>query len=86
MSDASDYGKFYWIVKLANGQEMGAYADRVDVAGDGSLVLYGNAQTLGAKFVNLALAAGAWQYIYAASEPGGSPMAVQNLSGQKKKL
>lgn len=85
MSGTSDYGKFYWIIKLANGQEMGVYADRMDVTSDGSLVLYGNAQTVGAKFINLALAAGGWQYIYAASEQDGTPLAVGNWTGHKKK-
>jgi hypothetical protein len=78
-----DYGRSYWWIKLANGQEIGAYADRVEVTDGGTLVLYGSAQTLGSKFINLALASGEWQYIYAAVAEDGRPMAVKHWQKSK---
>lgn len=75
---ADEYGRNYWWVTLADGQELGAYADRVEVSPDGSLILFGGAAALGAKFVNLAFAPGVWQFIYAADSEDGSPLAVEH--------
>jgi hypothetical protein len=74
----NEFGKYYWWVRLTNGQEVGVYADRVEVTGDGTLVLYGGGQSAGAKFVNLAVGAGEWQLIYAASAEDGRPLAVEH--------
>ena len=79
-----DAGRSYWWIKLTNGQEIGAYADRVEITDDGTLVLYGSPQTLGAKFVNLALASGEWQFVYAASVDDGRPIAIKHW--QKRKV
>jgi hypothetical protein len=80
---ASEHGRFYWWIKLTNSQEVGVYADRVEVTVDGALVLYGGGQSVGAKFINLALAAGEWQSIYAASPEDGRPIAVEHWQKRK---
>lgn len=80
---ASDYGRFYWCIKLTNGQEMGVYADRVEVTGDGALVLYGGSQSVGTKYINLALAPGEWQLVYAATVEDKRPIAIDHW--QKKR-
>lgn len=79
----NDHGRFYWWVKLTNGQEVGVYAERAEVAGDGALVFYGGGQSVSAKFVNLAFASGEWQFLYAASPEDGRPVAIEHW--QKKK-
>lgn len=75
---ADEYGRNYWWVTLADGQELGAYAERVEVSPEGSLILFGGGAALGAKFVNLAFAPGVWQFIYAADAEDGSPLAVEH--------
>lgn len=72
-----DYGKHCWVVRLSDGGEVKAYAERAEVAADGSLVLYGGASSLGAKFVNAAFAAGTWVSAYAASAEDGAALAVE---------
>lgn len=79
-----DYGRSYWWIKLTNGQEMGAYADRVEITDAGTLILYGSPQLMGAKFVNLALASGEWQFIYAATPDDGLPLSIKHW--QKRKV
>ena len=81
--DASDFGRFYWWIKLANGQEMGVHADRVEITGDGALVLYGSNPSVGTKYVNLALAPGEWQLVCAASVEDGRPLAVEHWQKRK---
>ena len=73
-----EYGRHYWWVTLADGQELGVYADRVEISADGSLILFGGSTSLGAKFINLALAPGVWQFIYAADSENGSPVAIEH--------
>ena len=80
---ADEYGRNYWWVTLGDGQELGAWADRVEVSPDGSLILYGGATALGAKFVNLAFAPGVWQFIYAADSEDGTPLAVEHWKKRK---
>ena len=80
---ADEYGRNYWWITLEDGQELGAYADRVEVSSDGSLILYGGSTALGTKFVNLALAPGVWQFIYAADSGDGSPIAIEHWKKRK---
>ena len=75
---ADEYGRNYWWITLTDGQELGVYADRVEVSVDGTLILYGGSTSLGAKFVNLALAPGIWQFIYAADSEDGTPLAIEH--------
>lgn len=74
---AEEYGRHCWVVRLSDGSEVRAFAERAEVTPDGSLVLYGGAASLGAKFVNAAFAAGAWHSAYAASAEEGKPLAVE---------
>ncbi len=78
----SEYGRYYWRIKLTDDQELSVCADRVEIAGDGVLVFYGGGQTVGAKFVNLTLSPGSWQYAYAI-DPGGRPLAVEQRQGRR---
>ncbi|HEX8708668.1 MAG TPA: hypothetical protein VF723_10540 [Pyrinomonadaceae bacterium] len=80
---ASDYGRYYWWIKLTNGQELGVFADRVEIVGEGTLVLYGGSQSLGTKFVNMAVAPGEWQSVYAASAEDGRPLPVEHWQKRK---
>ncbi|MGI9105173.1 MAG: hypothetical protein ACR2G4_02880 [Pyrinomonadaceae bacterium] len=81
--EVTDYGRYYWVVKLANGQEWGVYGDRLDISPDGSLTIFGGGPALSSKFINLSLAAGSWQFVYAASEEDGAPLAVHPLGKRK---
>jgi hypothetical protein len=80
---ADEYGRHYWWVTLGDGQELGVYADRVEVSPDGSLLLYGGSTSLGAKFINLAFAPGGWQFIYAADPEDASPLAIGHWKKRK---
>jgi len=78
MSQPQDYGKWYWCIKVPEAVspsgEIYVYADEVGSSAHGDLIL----RREGAEHVgvNLALSAGNWISVYAASLIDGSGVAV----------
>jgi hypothetical protein len=67
-------GKFYWFVQRGEGDGLWLRADRVEMGADGSLVFECEVPVYG-------LAAGSWDFFYAASEADGHPLAVVEARG-----
>lgn len=85
--DTSKYGDYYWCIKvskdLAEDGEIYVMADSCRVLQGGELILLGNQNK---KFqdehiINLAIAPGKWNAVYAASTKDGSPVAVEYWKG-----
>jgi hypothetical protein len=85
------YGGRYWMVGLPDGREMGVMADECEVV-NGALLLWCASSLTGPRDefneptreprpreLNLALPAGGWLHIYAASVLTGDPVAIDNL-------
>lgn len=79
MSELIKYGNRYFCVKtnLSADGEMFVMADSVEVSAVGALVLWREFST-GQRVVNLAIAPGSWQSVYAASLVDGSPVAIDH--------
>lgn len=79
---AEDYGQFCWCIKtkLSQDGEIVAHADEARILPDGTLVLLRVRDTL--HEINLSIAAGHWQAIYAAHPRDRSPFAIKQWAGQ----
>jgi len=81
MSNPIDYGNYYWCIRLNEKEEVYAYADSINNV-NGTLLLLREKKEEAASeskiTVNIALAPGHWQNIYAASLMDGSPIAVEH--------
>jgi len=80
---AADYGQFYWCVKtdLSDNGEIYLFADEVRHQPNGG-VLFVARKTDGVEIVNLALAAGQWEAVFAASCFDGHAVAVEQWEGE----
>ncbi len=78
----ADYGEFYWCIKtkLSADGEVFAHADDAKILPDGTLVLLRLRE--GVAEINLSIAAGNWQAIYAAHVRDGAPFAVKQWAGE----
>ncbi len=77
MTDASEYGDFYWRIHLADGNDVWLYAESFDVRADGSLVLTGNTRPSKHEQGAIhAFATGVWHSVGAASLVDGRLVAV----------
>jgi hypothetical protein len=76
------YGQYYWCVKsdLSEDGEIYVYADAVRYEAGG--VLFVARQDDGGERINLALAAGQWTAIFAASCLDGHAVAVEHWKGE----
>lgn len=80
MPDTTSYGDRYWCIGRPDGNEIYLNADRAEVQPSGALVMVAGGGEEG--IVNLALAAGQWVFVYAASVIDGHAVAVQHWKGQ----
>ena len=82
MTDASEYGDFYWRIHLADGKDLWLYAESFDVRSDGSLVFIGKTRpSRNVQGVIHAFAAGVWRNVGAASLIVGHLVAVHEREG-----
>ncbi len=82
MTDASEYGDFYWRIHLADGKDVWLYAESFDVRNDGSLVFTGITRpSRNERGVIQAYAAGVWRYVGAASLIDGHLVAIHQRDG-----
>lgn len=71
------YGDLYWLVILADGDEIELSADDMTFNTDGSLVFYGHsAKDNSVRFVVAGFAARQWRSVFAISVFDGHPVAV----------
>jgi hypothetical protein len=79
---AEDYGQHCWCIKtkLSQDGEILAYADEARVLPDGTLVLLRVRDSV--HEINLSIAAGHWQAVYAAHLRDRSPFAIKQWAGQ----
>lgn len=77
--NTEQYGNYYWCVGLADAEETEVYlkADEVREGETGGLFFYREDGML-----NLAVAPGAWRFVYAASLMDGAAVAVEHWPGQ----
>ena len=80
---ASDYGQYYWCVKteLSGSGEIYVFADEVRHLPTGG-VLFVSKRADGCEINNLALAAGQWAALFAASCFDGHAVAVEHWEGE----
>lgn len=82
MSDATEFGKFYWCVTvpeaISKDGQIYLYADRVEITTGGE-VLFWRGAGLGEQqdHLNLSLARGYWQLVFAASMLDSHAVAVE---------
>jgi hypothetical protein len=81
------YGKSYWCVKvprnISSSGEIYLYADKVELTPDGSLIFLRCPEDSDKEpSPNLALAAGSWIVMFAASVIDGSAVAVEHWEGE----
>ena len=83
MAEASEFGKFYWCIKVpeaigATGQ-IYLYADRVEITASGE-ALFWRGPGLGEQqdHLNFALARGCWLVVFAASMIDHQAVAIQH--------
>ena len=82
MTDASEYGDFYWRIHLADGKDVWLFAESFDVRSDGSLVFTGKTSpSKNEEGVIHAFASGVWRDVGAASLVDGHLVAVQEPNG-----
>jgi len=85
--DTSQYGSYYWCIKVTNDiaedGEIYIMANSCRVLPNGELVCLGNRnkEFQDERVINLALAPGKWNAVYAASIVDGSPVAVDHWKG-----
>ena len=79
---AEDYGQFCWCIKtkLSQDGDIFAHADEARIQPDGTLVLLRIRDTL--HEINLSIAAGHWQAVYAVHPRDRSPFAIKQWAGQ----
>lgn len=89
MTGTARYGRKYWCIKTAESEDGEIYvcADRMVVHPDGSLIAYGSFQADSKdppqpEIVNLAIAAGRWTSVFAASLIDGAAIAVEHWKGE----
>jgi hypothetical protein len=95
MNEATDYGNFYWCVKvpktMSKSGEIYVFADEVQFQLDGSVLFLGygwdnsvhpHVKTRETLRVNLALAPKSWTGVYAASCMDGHAIAVEHWAGE----
>lgn len=76
---AESGGNYYWTAGLQDGREFSFYADEIRFQ-DGSLLAVSKVQgALSNPNVRLALPAGSWTHVYAASIIDGSPICIDQL-------
>ena len=84
MSEPKDYGRYYWCIgvpsAVAKRREIYAMADRIEISPHGDLSLMHD--EVKRSLPNLILAAGQWEWIYAASVFDGSAVAVDHWAEQ----
>jgi hypothetical protein len=81
---AQPFGRYYCVKvvsALSDDQEIYAYAEKVDVLSDGSLLLSANAKD-GSTYPGLLVASGKWNALYAASVWDGAAVTVEHWSGE----
>jgi hypothetical protein len=80
----SDYGKYCFCVKtpLSESGEIYVMADETDFTADGAVIFLGTRTDKEDDRTNLALAAGQWSAVYAASCWDGSAVAVEHWKGE----
>jgi hypothetical protein len=84
MRNTEQYGARYWGIKtdIAPDGEIYAFADVVETAPDGSLVLRRDPGTEGRTHANLIIPAGHWTAVFAASLIDGAAVAVEHWKGE----
>ncbi len=80
---AVDYGRYYWCVKtdLSENGDIYVYADEVRYTPTGAVVFVSRRDD-GVEQTNLALAAGQWTAVYAASCWDGGAVAVEHWESE----
>ncbi|GAB3224179.1 hypothetical protein GCM10027447_12540 [Glycomyces halotolerans] len=75
---SSDYGDLFWKIGLPDGRQASVHADSLEVDDSGALhsISHSRNPEHQEKFPGLILAAGQWEYAYAASAIDGSAVAV----------
>jgi hypothetical protein len=80
------YGAKFWGIGLPDGREVMCSADRAEVTSSGALVMWQQTTLVGDldreptdPLVLIALPAGSWLHVYAASVMDGTPVAVDGL-------
>ena len=83
LGGAADYGQYYWCVKtgLSDDGEMYLFADEVRHLPTGG-VHFVSRRADGDEITNLALAAGQWTAVFAASCWDGHAVAVERWEGE----
>lgn len=74
------YGQYYFCVRHADTTDIFVMADEVEVTAAGALLLKRRKED--SISINLALAAGAWTHVYAASLIDGAPVAVEDWESE----
>lgn len=78
-TNAVDAGNYYWTAGLQDGREVTFYADEIRFQ-DGALLAVSKIPSATSNpNLRLALPAGAWTHVYAASIIDGSPICIDHL-------
>ncbi len=80
----SDYGRYYWCVKseLSKDGDIFVMADEARVTPSGGVLFVSKSDGEDAEKIRLAIAAGQWSAVYAASCLDGSAVAVEHWKGE----
>lgn len=86
--DTAQYGEYYWCIKVSEDMsedgEIYVYADTCRVMPNGELVCLGhrNKKFEGEYIINIAVAPGKWNAVYAADILDGAAIAVVHWEGE----